>query len=163
MGIGYCFKCKKCQNEYKVFLGVGMMYSTVYNDFVKEIIRGDYGSKRQELMKSHPFAAVNARSEFYLCGNCGYWEVGKDASLYLPKGAEDVVLSDNNPELGENGILPFISSYELRKNYRILMRYRKRCIKCGKYMHRIPWSEIDEVPCTRCGEKNSVDSIINWD
>lgn len=59
MRAGFSFTCQKCGNEYRAFLGSGMMYPSIYERVLGEIQSGKYGAELQELSNTIPYVAVS--------------------------------------------------------------------------------------------------------
>lgn len=43
MGTGFMYKCSKCNKEYDITPGTGMMYPFIYEEVVDKIRKGKFG------------------------------------------------------------------------------------------------------------------------
>ena len=165
MGTGYSFKCKKCQYEYNVSLGIGFMYPDVYQTKLKEISSGEYGIERKKLFETTPYAAINAEQVLYICGSCHTWEEGTDVTLYAPNNPENIAKKQYGVKTVEEwGTVPYVMKWDLDKDYHVVMRYYHKCPKCGKRMHKASEYEGSILCCPKCGTPNEDSGLgINWD
>lgn len=164
MGSGYDFKCKKCQKEYSVMFGIGMLYPDVYQETVADIKNGKYGLEWQQLMNAEEYVAVNAEIEVYICRECKHWKTDLNLSLYRPKDVEAI----RNKQYGiktveEWGDVPYVVEYELKEEYNLIKVYVHKCEKCGKPIYKANDTEIENLPCPYCGTENVPDGICTWD
>ena len=59
MGSGFEYKCSKCNNEYGITLGIGMMYPVVYKELVDEVKNGAFGEEWKQLFDNTENIAVD--------------------------------------------------------------------------------------------------------
>lgn len=165
MGWGYNYICRKCQHEYWVHLGVGMMYPKVYQETLADISEGKYGPELQEIYHNTPYAAVDAEHVVYICDGCGFWESGTDVTLYAPNEPERISQKRYGIKtVAEWGYVPYVTSRELKTEYHIVKRHYHRCGKCGKRMHKATSDELKNLPCPECGAANRAEnSLVLWD
>ena len=151
MGQGYVVKCRNCDYEECVRLGVGMMYPQEYADLVKGIKAGEYGDELREYFINNPGAVVDAQLELYYCPVCHNFEFEYNLSLYRHKQNKELV----------NGY--WIREYDNNEDYVFVRAYKHICSKCGNQMHKIKKSEFDNLVCPKCGQPLEVTSQIMWD
>lgn len=164
MGQGYGYKCKKCHYEYSVYLGGGMKYPKEYRKKIEEISTGIYGTERKNLIDKTEYAAIDADRVVYVCSACNNWELGTDVTLYAPNEPEKILkIQYGIKTVEEWGYVPYVTRWELKENYHILKRYYHKCKNCGKRMHKASEKEEINLPCPKCGEPNTAESIIMWD
>ena len=164
MGDGYGYKCKKCSHEYSVFLGIGMLYPMEYEKMVNDIVSGKYGPDVQNLMQNTPYAAVDAGNRLFSCSRCGFWEVGKDLTIYAPDDSDMIIMKKyGDKTVGKLGEVPYVMGSDLKENYHVLKRHYHKCPQCGGRMHKAGKHEILNLPCPNCGERNEQKSTIIWD
>ena len=146
MGTGYSFTCSKCKHRFSASWGIGFSFPQVYEDTVKKIKAGAYGSLWQDLMNTEKYEQC--------------------LSLYIPKDPEHLKIKyqlDSVEELNER---PYILTAEIRAEYRILKRYIHKCDKCSGVMHRATEEEMNVLTCPKCGgepEKPGYMGMIMWD
>ena len=164
MGKGYEYNCRKCQHKYSVSLGTGMLFPEAYHSIIYEIADGKYGTEWKAIYDSTPYAAVNAGKEVYICKHCSRWEEGTDISLYAPNNP-DIISQKRYGEktVRELGYVPYVTAWDLKKDYHVLKRHYKRCSKCGKRMHKASEEELLNLFCPACGEKNRPTGFVRWD
>ncbi|MDL2253430.1 zinc ribbon-containing protein [Ruminococcaceae bacterium OttesenSCG-928-I18] len=164
MGTGYEFECKKCKKEYCALPGVGMMYPSVYQEALKDIKNGKYGSELQQIMNSGEYIAVNAENAIYVCRSCKHWKSDLNLSLYSPNDVEAIRTKQYGIKTVEEwGYVPYVIEYMLKEEYRLIKVFVHKCEKCGKRMHKAKDVEIENLPCPDCGTENSANSRIMFD
>ena len=84
MGKGLELICNDCGNHHGVFLGYGMMFPSVYEQTVQDILAGCYGKEWQELAAQTEHFAIDARNHLFRCEHCGFGECVPSASIYAP-------------------------------------------------------------------------------
>lgn len=151
MGTGYAFKCKKCGHEYDVLVGCGFRFPKEYQECIKAIKCGKYGSEWKSLFLETHNAVVDADEYLYICRSCGNWKVEKSLSLY-----------SSTAELSED---TYVMPYELNETCNFIKSYFHKCKKCKKRMHRVDEDDILSLllPCPKCGTENNVAELIMWD
>lgn len=164
MGMGYCYKCKKCNHEYSVHPGIGMTFPTVYREILADISEGKYGSELQKVYQNTPYAAVNGEGVVYICSECGTWEVSTDVSLYAPDDKGHLLKKQYGDKTVEEwGHVPYVTPWELGQEYHIVKRHYHKCGKCGKRMHKASDEELNNLPCPVCGSANQAEDTLMWD
>lgn len=164
MGKGYSYKCKKCSHEYSVFLGIGMLYPIEYKEMINDMASGKYGQDCQKLMQNIPYAAVNAGNYLFSCSRCGFWEIGKDLTIYAPDDLDKISKGKyGDKTVEELGEVPYVMECDLKENYHVLKRHYHKCPKCSGRMHKASKHEMLNLPCPNCGERNEQKSTIMWD
>ncbi len=151
MGQGYLVKCKNCKHEEVVNLGVGMFFPSEYRQLVNRIKDGEYGTELAEYFYANPGAVVDAQLELYYCPECHNYEVDYNLSLYRHK---------ENKELGKGYWLKWEDD---DKEYVFVKAYKHVCSRCGKKMHKIKESELNNLVCPECGKPVEVSSGLMWD
>lgn len=167
MGQGYSYKCSECGNDYNVWLGRGMGFSDTYNETINDIKAGKYGELWRDFFNEVPYMAVDAERYLFICKECGKWKVDKNLSLYAPKRPEAIPRKRYGIKTVEEwGYVPYVMSYDLMRDYRLVHKYAHICEKCGKDMSVIGTDDLNKVeklPCPECGTINDVYGYVNWD
>ena len=88
MGTGYSFTCSKCKHRFSASWGIGFSSPQVYEDTVKKIKAGAYGSLWQDLLNKEKYVVTDAEKHIYICGKCNAWKSEQCLSLYIPKDPE---------------------------------------------------------------------------
>ena len=149
MGRGYGYHCTKCNYEYDVCVGLGMLFSYKYNNIVNEIKDGIYGNELKDIFSNRNDIVINIRKYLYTC-SCGNWSVEPSLSLYAPKNSDKPIET-------------FVTEYELKSDYYCIKNYTHICKKCGSDMHKTDSTYETMLSCPKCGNINQPSSIINWD
>ena len=161
MGQGYTYVCKECGGMYNVYTGVGMLFPAAYRETLKEIADGKFGSRRKKLYKKIPYLAVDAEECYYECEDCGYWSVEKVLDLYEPKNVEKI----RTRKFGEKTVeemseVPYVTSYDLKKDYILVDRYEHKCPECHGLMKK---KNKTIISCPVCRTKNRPAENVFWD
>ena len=112
------------------------------------------------------FIAIDAGTNVFSCGKCGFWKAETGLSLYVPRDPEalkEKYSLDSVEELSER---EFVMPWDLAEEYKVLKRYIHKCSKCGSRMRRLSEKEMCELPCPKCGgkpEHNGPECFIDWD
>lgn len=135
MGDGRIYRCNRCGHEEQVSSGIGFMFPQLYQDVVTKIRKGKYGREWKEVFESRPGAAVDARTELYVCPECGNCVQDLNLSLYEPMfpdagKKERGIFSSANPAEGIEYVMPM----ELEREYRRIRIYVHRCPECKTRM-----------------------------
>ena len=164
MGQGYSYRCKKCGHEYSVDPGMGMLYPNVFRERLAEIAEGAYGTELKDLIDNTDYAAIDASSVVYICSYCNRWELGTDVTLYAPNDPESIAKKQYGIlTVEEWGYVPYVTRWNLEREYHVLKRYYHKCEKCGRRMHKASDYEEQNLSCPKCGEPNSTDRFFFWD
>lgn len=166
MGNGFGYKCSKCGKEYQGFLGIGMLFPTVYQEVVDSIRKGKYGEEWKKLTDNKDSIAVDAAKHVYCCSKCNAWEVEYGLSLYQP--LTDSALQDVQRGfviIGADSGMPFLGPVKFSENYKLIKHYIHKCPKCNSRMHKASKREIDNLNCPYCGGERdkSCTRVIMWD
>ena len=164
MGSGFEYKCSKCNKEYGITLGIGMMYPVVYKELVDDVKNGAFGEEWKQLFDETENVAVDAENRVYICHDCGSWIEEKGLSLYVADN--EYALKDVKKGLpifyGDDSIPAMMGQ---KPKYRLLKEYEHKCKKCCAKMREASKEELYSLPCPDCGAKPDPDSIgfVNWD
>jgi predicted RNA-binding Zn-ribbon protein involved in translation (DUF1610 family) len=147
-------------------MGVGMLFPSEYEKLLRNIKKGEYGRKWQEIALDTPHVAVDAEKYIYACRNCGAWKIEEGLSLYEPNDFEKLKdLRFGDKTVRELGEMPYVMWEDLKSDYHIVKRYIHTCDKCGSRMHRVTSEEMNSLPCPECGgtpDENATTGL-NWD
>ena len=166
MGIGYTFTCSKCKKRYSASWGSGFMFPAVYEETMKAVRAGEYGIEWQKLVAENDYAVIDAEKYIYLCRRCHNWQSEPGLSIYEPKDIEAIKIKyklDCDDELKDR---PYVTTMDIKEEYRILKRYVHVCNKCSGIMHRATKDELEYLPCPECGgapEEPGSSGMILWD
>ena len=153
MGYGYGFTCENCGERYDVEVGIGMLYPETYKEEYAKVASGACGADRQELLRSNPYATIDAENVVYICDNCNCWVQEVDYTVYEPKIVDELREAPNGMAC---------SGYS-KSLYRVLKRYYRKCDRCGKRMRKASREELSHLPCPKCGTYNEADDAVLWD
>ncbi len=95
MGTGYTFTCSKCKHNYSASWGIGFSFPQVYEDTVKKIKAGAYGSLWQDRVNEEKYVVTDAEKYIYICGKCKAWKAEQSLSLYIPKDPKQLKIKIN--------------------------------------------------------------------
>lgn len=164
MGYGLGFKCSKCQKDYDVFLGIGMMFPKVYKELVEKIRSGKYGSEWKTLIDSEDNVVVDAEKTVFCCPECAAWRAEPNLSLYVAVN-EDAIKEAKSGYPYMHKMSPIAEFMMTKPEYKLLKQYDHKCKKCKIVMHEASDDELRSLPCPKCGaapdEEHS--SCFNWD
>ncbi len=167
MGLGYGYKCSGCGCDYNVWLGCGLRFSSTYKETIDDIKAGKYGEQWRNFFNEAQYMAVDAEQYLFICKECGKWEVDKNLSLYAPNNPESIPGKRYGIKTVEEwGYIPYVMSYDLTHDYRLVHRYAHKCEKCGKNMSMIGEKDLNKVnklPCPKCGTINDIHDYVDWD
>lgn len=137
MGYGRRFVCSKCKKEYNASWGVGFSFPEEYERTLSDIRKGKYGEVMKAISHDERYIAVDAEEYLYICGKCNAWKVEKGLSLYAPKNLKLLMMKRyGDKTVAEWGEAPYVVSWDLKENYRLVKRYVHNCDKCSGVMHR---------------------------
>ncbi|MDE6833399.1 MAG: hypothetical protein K2J39_04020 [Ruminococcus sp.] len=149
MGRGYSYNCEKCNYEYDVCVGWGMLFDYTYNKIVHEIKNGVYGDDWKDIFSSQDDLVVNATKYLYTC-SCGNCSVEPSLSLYASKDS-------NKPA-------PiYVMEYYLQCDYYCIGHYTHICKKCGSEMHKTDSTYKTILQCPKCEHINQPSGFVDWD
>ncbi|MBQ3375723.1 MAG: hypothetical protein IJG49_04865 [Erysipelotrichaceae bacterium] len=151
MGQGYLVKCRNCNYEELLNLGVGMFFPGEYRKLIKMIEDGEYGAEPAEYFLNNPGAVVDAQLELYYCSECHNYEVDYNLSLYRHKDNREI----------SNGY--WLKQEDYDREYVFVKAYKHICNRCGKHMHKIRESEMNNLVCPECGKPLEVSTGVMWD
>ena len=166
MGVGYSFTCSKCGKQYDASWGSGYMFPVEYEEIMKAIRAGEYGTEWQKLEAENDYVVVDAEKHIYLCKKCHNWQSEPAMSLYVPRDLEAIKKKhrlESSEELKERS---FVIPWEIKKEYRIFKRYVHVCKKCRGLMHKATKEELESLPCPECGsapKEPGSNGMIYWD
>ena len=168
MGTSIPYTCGACGAVRDPFVGIGMAFPTVYRETMDEIRQGKHGEEWRSLVESGELIAVDAEDKLFVCSACGAWEAAPDLSLYEPVDVEKLLTKQYGIKtVAEWGEVPFVTSWELEEDFKLLRRREHRCPDCGGEMQPFV-GEIEDAPkvkCPKCGgEMTAGDGpMILWD
>ncbi|MBO4641066.1 MAG: hypothetical protein J5710_15065 [Treponema sp.] len=146
MGNGIIYKCKKCNEEYDFYYGVGTLYFASRDKLEKEVKDGKYGEELKQRFEEKPSFHISAEQELYVCPNCHVPKNDFNLSVVEGDGFSDV----NN----------------------IFFQYVHKCPKCKIEMISYKLSGIDtkstkypkDLRCSKCnGKLKKKDGYFLWD
>ena len=162
MGQGYKYICKKCYEVYSLYTGIGLGFPHFYQQTLKEVARGKYGSKEKELFKKIPFLGVDAETNYYECDNCGYWEAQECLDLYQPKNVEKLKKKQFGEKTAEEwSEVPYATHFDLKQDYKLIKKRIQECPKCHSIMKEKNRKTI--ISCPNCGTRNRPVEEVLWD
>ena len=155
MGSGFKIRCKKCSYDFTAFLGIGMLFPSVYQNTVSEIKEGKYGEEYKKFFEENPNAAVNCERVFAVCGKCGKFDTVMDLSLYVPKKNDDSIQN-----------IGYVMEEDLKSNFKKCKSYDHKC-SCGGSMMitDLIGALVDrKVKCPKCSANMELtDELVMWD
>ena len=163
MGFGYSFTCKNCGERYDVDVGIGMLYPSVYEEEYAKVASGACGADRQELLRSNPYAAIDAEQVVYICDKCNCWVQEADYTVYVPKDVDQLKEISTWGEFEKESEYGVLCNGYSKAFYRVLKRYYRKCDKCGQRMRKASNAELSNLPCPKCGTRNEAEGAILWD
>ncbi len=137
MGNGFLIKCKNCEYEKDIHLGIGMMYSHLEN--IVDDLKKSEREKIKSVLKKHDIPGFNGgftnyEHKLYVCKNCG--ELSDDLHIRI----KDL----------ENGKLLYLSKH--------------KCKKCNSLLKNIKEKNLNKCFCPKCKQKTLIqDMSICWD
>ena len=141
------------------------MFPHVYEETIKDGKDGKLGKDIQEFLKEHPDGALNAEQDAYRCGSCGRYASEPVLTMYLPKDPgkkpekEKGRWSVSFPGDGLN----YVSSMELKSDYKVYKVHPHFCAECGSRMKRMTARELKaDLCCPECGEQLETSTFL-WD
>lgn len=161
MGWGAEIKCPKCDFNTTVYFGIGMGYPSVCRRILESMKNGELGKGFKDDATSIPHPAVHQERALFVCEKCGELREDQIINLctpigeYKPNTARFSVAIEYPPEM------PYVMTYKLGKEYRIVRSKRHQCGKCRGNM--VPVEDFEKVKCPHCGEILEVNDCINWD
>ena len=169
MGESIHYTCGKCGNTEDPCLGIGMAFPSVYRELMDEIRQGRHGEEWRSLVESGEHIAIDGDEKLYACETCGHWEVEPDLSLYEPKDVakllEKLTEQFGEERVAEWGGAPYVMSWELEEDYKLLKHREHRCPDCGGAMNAFDdFESAPNVKCPKCGgEMTPGPGLIKWD
>ena len=162
MGSACTMICPKCGYEFKKSEGVGFMFPKVYQETVHEAKNGELGEEIQQFFSEHPDGAINVDVTTLICDECGGLSSRRDLTMYVLKGEDR---PDNNihvwsvaaPFEGED----YVMSEDLKKYYRVYMKYPHKCKTCGGNMHIA--GNKEKLMCPDCKIPLEIGGFMCWD
>ena len=161
----YLFHCEHYGFEDDIYIGVGMMASSVYDEIIEKIESGFYGEKWKTLFASSPKTIVDIAKALYVCSDCGHYMSDYNLGLYVLKDG----LTEQELELAgqehPNERMQFVYLYNMmwsKQYYRKIGDYVHRCPSCNKRMHLGGYN--DKPICPKCGRNGNIEAgRIIWD
>ena len=141
---------KNEEHEYRFFVGIGMMFPSVYEKIIKQIKKGKYGAEIKNFLQENPKGAINCESEVAYCPKCGKLEEVVNLSMYIPK--------KNNQNIDVSYVMPS----ELQTEYKRVKEYKHICPKCSSEM-KIIKSKKAEIKCPLCDGVLKINDGGCWD
>lgn len=133
MGHGFTLKCKMCDYEQRLLLGVGIQQMQASFGLLEEMRNGVYGEAFVEKADAEGAEAELSR-ELVVCSACGAFEVVDGLSLYV-----------TNDELDRD----------------VLAESEHRCPRCEARMERAV--SHHDLRCPRCRGELQASGMILWD
>ena len=170
MGNGYICKCNKCDNTFRVLLGIGFNFPDIYWETVEKMKKGRYGEQGRIFFKNHPDGAVSCENIVACCTSCGEYLDIPELNMYIPK--KDYDISKAEPKGRWSVAMPFegeeyVSWPDLEKHYNLYEQYKHKCPKCHAVAEVIPDFEkklfAGELMCAKCGGTLKPVNIFMWD
>lgn len=164
MGVGYSYKCPKCDHGINLYFGVGMLFPHTYQENVQAAKSGELGDELKNFFAEHPDGAIDASLVAGVCTKCG--EVGNfhDLSMYLPK--KNFAPEKNRgrwsvaaPFYDADYVVP----WDLASDYELFAKYPHKCPLCGGDMKIFTKETFRAPACPRCRTQMIDDDIIMWD
>lgn len=168
MGMGYGFKCKKCDYHFYGNVGVGFLFPKVYKEIINDMKCGKYGKKGIDFFNKYPQGAVNAEFTLARCTQCGELYNVKDLTFYIPKNNkklnnEHTKWSVSFPFIGEE----YVTSSELKNDYIEYEKFNHTCLRCNSKLELICNEKLvtmeDNLKCPKCGDVLELDEVCHWD
>ena len=156
MGTGYELTCNNCGNCYQVTLGVGFAFPRIYENLIEAIEAGRFGEEWRELAAQTDQFGIDAEDHLYRCDECGYWECAPSLSIYAPKDIEKVLNTQYGEKtVRERGRVPYVTSEDLKADYKLIKERVHVCRRCGNDMHMISSRGLFRavLKCPDCGSR----------
>lgn len=165
MGRGDNYKCKCCGNHFSVLYGVGMLYSHVCEEFLKDVKKGKYGEELKDLAISRKDLAVGGQMDVFICESCNTWKNDYALGFYVPVDGVNV---DVKPKNLIDVEMPVVWPYLLEEGYyKLLKGLTYKCPDCNKDMRLLAKDESYNFSCPRCKVKDCIDfehmGFRKWD
>lgn len=143
---------KNEEHEHRFFVGIGMMFPSLYKKIIKKIQQGKYGTGIKNFLEGNPKRVINCSSEIAYCSKCGSLEEVVNLSMYVPK--------KNNQTVDISYVMPS----ELKRKYKKIKGYKHICSKCSTEMKKVKIEEDDcgeiikikKLKCPKC------DGVLKW-
>ena len=151
MGAGLVFKCKNCNYELDVNLGIGFRYTYLCSNLLENMKTGKMGKTFQNAANSIENPAVYASKSLYLCENCGELKPALNIALCSPinEPKEKNRCFSTVCECFEYNT--YVMAYELNNTYKTVHLKEYRCGKCKTKMKKI--TSYRNLKCPQCQNK----------
>ena len=163
MGVGRYYQCPKCGYELQADLGIGIMFPSVFKDFMMKAKKGELGKEFKDLADRYSNGALDVESVLAKCTVCGNYETVPDLTFYKRK--IEPIPNDYGKWLSsveeENG--KYVVPWDLSENYEKVKQYLHRCSKCDGKMEILGEEELDHLTCPKCKTELTITEMSLWD